>query len=322
MTSRHIFRVGVNPTYQDEYFRVGPCLHGFGLFVTRALKKGFEFGPYLGRIISEQEADHEDDLKNAYLFKCKNGVNIDGRPEHSATPLRYANVGETRDKQNCCFFEEDGQVWARLIKPVKSGDQVYVHYGKSNSVLLSINCHVQPLDSSVIYQEMNGPSREAFQYMVRYCRQLESENIHIRAQLIEKETQSVCLFDRNSAVTDRLPSVKKRKADLLALATTAEKESRVKEEDTKVNDTGVRKTTSGYTARHKSGILHRWTSSSLPMEEKLRRAELFYSTGQYIAGDVPLMTPSGQYMSSETQISSVETKRHDSEKIECDLKPI
>ena len=114
-----------------EGLRVGRSYAGFGLFATRAFKKGERIIEYFGREISKEE---EYTSKSKYLFEVNSRKTIDGTQRDNFA--RYINHS---CKPNCEPNIVKGRVWIDAIKGIKVGDELSYDYGEEY-----VNEHIKP----------------------------------------------------------------------------------------------------------------------------------------------------------------------------------
>ena len=105
-----------------EGIRVGRSSAGFGLFATRAYKKGERVIEYFGRTISTAE---EYSSRSKYLFEVNKRRTIDG-----ATRKNFARYINHSCKPNCEPEIERGHIYIDAIKGIKPGEEFTYDYGK------------------------------------------------------------------------------------------------------------------------------------------------------------------------------------------------
>lgn len=98
--------------------------HGFGLFVTRAFKKGDLIIEYTGEKITTAEANQRG---GQYLFELNETHTIDGRGrEHLARYINHAC------RPNCVpeIDETESHIYIYAKRAIKPGEELTYHYGK------------------------------------------------------------------------------------------------------------------------------------------------------------------------------------------------
>jgi len=96
--------------------------HRFGLFATRPYKKGERVIEYVGREISEREAETS---RSMYLFEITKRRTIDGKP--AMNPAGYINHS---CRPNCEPYIYGGRVFIRAEKNIKPGEEFTYDYGE------------------------------------------------------------------------------------------------------------------------------------------------------------------------------------------------
>jgi uncharacterized protein len=115
-------------------FRVGKSSAGLGLFATRDFKKGERIIEYVGRLLSEKEAD---DSNSSYLFEITKKKVIDGAARTNTA--RYINHS---CKPNCEPNIVKGRVFIDSIKRIKAGEEFTYDYGEEyfNDIIKPKGC--------------------------------------------------------------------------------------------------------------------------------------------------------------------------------------
>lgn len=95
---------------------------GLGLFATRPYKKGERVIEYVGRTLSDREAETSSSL---YLFAINNKKTIDGKP--ATNPAGYINHS---CKPNCEPYIYAERVFIRARRNIKPGEEFTYDYGE------------------------------------------------------------------------------------------------------------------------------------------------------------------------------------------------
>lgn len=107
---------------------------GKGLFADQDIPKGACIIEYIGRPISEEEADAKN---GRYYFEIGKNKTIDGNiPENLA---RYINHS---CRPNCEATGPTGKVFIMALKNIKAGTELNYHYGKEyfNDIIKPMGC--------------------------------------------------------------------------------------------------------------------------------------------------------------------------------------
>lgn len=136
-------KVGVNGRYEDAYVRVAKSsflahkrLKGLGLYSKRALKRGFIIAEFVGKILTDAEADAKTGDKS-YLFDVRKRGRveyvIDGADASTSSVPRYANAADTKGQQNAEWKQYAGRIYMVLTKNVPKEKEILTWYGSSTS---------------------------------------------------------------------------------------------------------------------------------------------------------------------------------------------
>lgn len=99
---------------------------GLGLFAARDFKKGELVIEYIGKIVSEEEAQR---IGGKYLFELNDKWNIDGKGRENIA--RYINHS---CKPNCYpeLNDEETRIFIFTKRPISAGEEFTYNYGKSH----------------------------------------------------------------------------------------------------------------------------------------------------------------------------------------------
>ncbi len=99
---------------------------GLGLFANRDYAKGELVIEYVGKIVSEEEAQR---IGGKYLFELNDKWNIDGKGRENIA--RYINHA---CKPNCYpeLNDEETRIFIYTKRAIKSGEEFTYNYGKSH----------------------------------------------------------------------------------------------------------------------------------------------------------------------------------------------
>ncbi len=110
-------------------------IHGFGVFATRAIRKGTRVIEYLGDRISHKVADQryedkDEDDGHTFLFIVDRGVVIDAGVD--GNDARFINHG---CDPNCESVIEDRRVFIEAIRTIRPGEELKYDYqiGRADS---------------------------------------------------------------------------------------------------------------------------------------------------------------------------------------------
>lgn len=106
---------------------------GKGLFAKINIEKGTDILEYTGKITSWKEANHKDG-KNLYIFYVNRNHVVDASVKGNNL-ARYVNDAEGLSKikglsNNCVYEIKNKKVILVATKKIKSGEELFVEYGK------------------------------------------------------------------------------------------------------------------------------------------------------------------------------------------------
>jgi SET domain-containing protein len=102
---------------------------GRGLYASRDIKKGTKIINYIGKIITNKEADESskyDNKKRIYLFSLNNKFSLDGDFSYNIAGL----VNHSCDN-NCDYNGKGLKIWITAIRDIKKGEEITCDYGFS-----------------------------------------------------------------------------------------------------------------------------------------------------------------------------------------------
>jgi SET domain-containing protein len=108
----------------DRPFRVARSRAGLGLFATAPIRKGAFILRYIGRRVSNDEAD---DIDNRYLFELNSFWSIDGASRRNLA--RYINHS-CRPNAEVYFVGHVIKIRAR--RNIKPGEEIAYDYGRDH----------------------------------------------------------------------------------------------------------------------------------------------------------------------------------------------
>jgi SET domain-containing protein len=119
-------------------FRVGRASAGLGLFATKPFKRGDFIIEYVGKRLSNAEADK---LHTRYLFELNSRYTIDGSPRSNTA--RYINHA---CKPNAEVEIKRGRIYIYAIKRIEPGDEITYNYGKNyfEAFIKPMGCRCAP----------------------------------------------------------------------------------------------------------------------------------------------------------------------------------
>ena len=102
-------------------------IHNKGVFAKKDISKGTYIIEYLGRKISNEEADKisEKEIKKGivYLFEIDKKTTIDGDVDYN--PAKYINHS---CEPNAESINDNGHIWVEALKEIKKGDEITYDY--------------------------------------------------------------------------------------------------------------------------------------------------------------------------------------------------
>ena len=102
---------------------------GRGLYASRDIKKGTKIIDYIGKIITNKEADESDKFDNKkkiYLFNLNKRFSLDGDFSYNVAGL----INHSCDN-NCDYNGKGLKIWITAIKDIKKGEEITCDYGFS-----------------------------------------------------------------------------------------------------------------------------------------------------------------------------------------------
>ena len=102
---------------------------GRGLYASRDIKKGTKIIDYIGKIITNKEADESDKFDNKkkiYLFNLNKKFSLDGDFFYNIAGL----INHSCDN-NCDYNGKGLKIWITAIKDIKKGEEITCDYGFS-----------------------------------------------------------------------------------------------------------------------------------------------------------------------------------------------
>lgn len=98
---------------------------GFGLFAAEDIKKDTRIIQYIGKIISNQEADRKP---NRYIFEIDEKRSIDGSPRYNIA--RYANHSCKPNGITATYPGARDKIYIEARRNIKKGEEITIDYGK------------------------------------------------------------------------------------------------------------------------------------------------------------------------------------------------
>jgi SET domain-containing protein len=98
---------------------------GFGLFAGEDIKKGKKIIQYIGRIISNEEADRNP---NRYIFEIDRKRSIDGSPRYNTA--RYANHSCKPNAITASYEGSRHKIYIEARRTINKGEEITIDYGE------------------------------------------------------------------------------------------------------------------------------------------------------------------------------------------------
>ena len=102
---------------------------GRGLYASKDIKEGTKIIDYIGKIITNKEADESDKFDNKkkiYLFNLNKKFSLDGDFSYNIAGL----INHSCDN-NCDYNGKGLKIWITAIKDIKKGEEITCDYGFS-----------------------------------------------------------------------------------------------------------------------------------------------------------------------------------------------
>jgi hypothetical protein len=134
-------RHGVTERYTDRDVKVkrsrflaSKSVKGSGLNSNRRLEKGYVIEEFVGRLLSDKEAEEKKGNKG-YMFNVRQRGKIvhviDGADSRTSSVPRFANAADTERQQNVRWRQHKCRIYMELIKRVARDTEILTWYGKS-----------------------------------------------------------------------------------------------------------------------------------------------------------------------------------------------
>lgn len=98
---------------------------GLGLFAMEDIKKGKKIIQYIGKKITNREADEKP---NRYIFEINSKYSIDGSPLYNIA--RYANHSCAPNGITATYPSARDKIFIEARKNIKAGEEITIDYGK------------------------------------------------------------------------------------------------------------------------------------------------------------------------------------------------
>jgi|TARA_Y100000310_G_C20699165_1_gene828075 hypothetical protein len=102
-------------------------IHNKGVFAKKDIPKGTYIIEYIGRKISNEEADKISEKEIArgvvYLFEIDKKTTIDGDVDNN--PAKYINHS---CEPNAESVNDDGHIWVEAVRDIKEGEEITYDY--------------------------------------------------------------------------------------------------------------------------------------------------------------------------------------------------
>ena len=107
---------------RSKPYRVGRSKTGLGLFATDTIKRGTRIIRYIGKKMTNAEADK---LHTKYVFELNSRYSLDGKSRKNIA--RYINHS---CKPNSTIDISRGQIHIKSIRRIEPGDEITYNYGR------------------------------------------------------------------------------------------------------------------------------------------------------------------------------------------------
>ncbi|HXZ68516.1 MAG TPA: SET domain-containing protein, partial [Alphaproteobacteria bacterium] len=109
------------PTLRSKPYRIGRAKSGLGLFATETIKRGTRIIRYIGKKMTNAEADK---LDTKYVFELNSRYSIDGQTRRNIA--RYINHS---CKPNSTIDISRGRIFIKSIRRIEPGHEITYNYG-------------------------------------------------------------------------------------------------------------------------------------------------------------------------------------------------
>ena len=132
-------RRGVNDDYRDRNVYVADSrflrdlgIEGKGLYAARPFARHEYIQEYLGKQITDEEAERKKRFKN-YMFDVRRRGRvifvIDSAQKRLSSAVRYVNAADDDTQQNSAFVQRNGHIMLWAIKPIRKNEEIIAWYG-------------------------------------------------------------------------------------------------------------------------------------------------------------------------------------------------
>jgi len=121
-----------NVFVDDSKFLSNMKIRGKGLYAARDFRKNEYIQEYLGKMITDQEAERKTKNTN-YMFdvKGKRGILfvLDGAQKRYSSAARYVNAANKLSQQNSYFKQVGDRIMLRALKRIPKYNEIIGWYG-------------------------------------------------------------------------------------------------------------------------------------------------------------------------------------------------
>ncbi|XP_070531713.1 PR domain zinc finger protein 12-like [Ptychodera flava] len=138
-------RVPVGVTTPEQITLSQSSLPGIqiGVFTTAWIKEGTEMGPYIGKVITQDDVDKDSDNSLMWEVFDRNGrlkhfVDASRLPEDQRSWMCYVNCARNEEEQNLEVYQLGDDVFYRAIKSIPPDQELLVYYGSCYNMFMGI----------------------------------------------------------------------------------------------------------------------------------------------------------------------------------------
>jgi hypothetical protein len=117
-------------------------IKGLGLFASSNLQAGYVVAEYLGKDLTDEQAENKKHHKQ-YMFdvKVKGKLShvIDAANNKYSSVVKFVNAADTSKQQNCSFKLYNARVYLVLLQNIKKGSELLTWWKRHSSCNKWIN---------------------------------------------------------------------------------------------------------------------------------------------------------------------------------------
>lgn len=121
-----------NVYVSDSRFLGSMGINGKGLYASRPFRAREYIQEYLGKKITDEQAERKKRFRN-YMFDVKRRGRVihvlDGAQKRHSSAARYVNAANHASQQNAHFVQSGEHILLRALKPIPKNREIIAWYG-------------------------------------------------------------------------------------------------------------------------------------------------------------------------------------------------